>query len=332
VAFYLLIGIKGAILILAAVPFMATVASLISLWPYLRAWGYPHHPGRVIRQALPFYGASIANLGTTRLDYFIVGALTAPAQLAAYYVARKLAEYLRMLDTSVIEAITPKLAEYQDGGQAKIEDGFTRCWRYLFIGLLPIHVGVAVTAGPIVQLYAGGRYPAAGLIMSLLVMAFFVGTVASLHRAHIKVFANRWHLTALDGTAGLVSLGLSVGFVFSLGGIGVPLAQTVAYIARGALAIMLLRQVFSLRYDTRALWLSGIGSGLVAAVGIICVMAIPGLWSLPATIVLGTGVYFAALIGRLKHEDTNLLLRLMPFRFVNRVAGLLCRPATESSS
>ena len=332
VVLYLIMGIKGAILVLSAVPFMAAVAAVISLWPYLTAWGHPHRPGHVIRQALPFYGASLANLGTSRLDYLIVGALTTPAKLAAYYVARKIADYLRMLDTSVLEAITPKLAEYRQQGEAKMEDAFTRCWRYLFLGLLPLHVGLAVTAGPIVALYAGGRYPGAGLIMSLLVMAFFVGTIAGLHRAHVKVFANRWYLTILDSTTGLVTVGLSIPCVVWLGAIGVPLAQTLAYAAQGALAILLLRRLFILKHDTQAVWVAGLGSGLVAAVGLACVGLIPDWRSLPAAMVLGAGVYFAALVGRLKKEDTDLLLHLMPFRFVNHVAGLLRRPAVDSSS
>jgi len=261
-----------------------------------------------------------------------VGALTTPAKLAAYYVARKLADYLLLLDTSVIEAITPKLAEYREEGKSRVEEGFRRSSRYLFLGLLPLHVGLAITAGPIVALYAGGRYPAAGLIMSLLALSFFVGTVASLYRAHVIVFAKRWYLTALDTTAGLISVGLSAAFVIWLGGIGVPLAQTAAFLVQGALGIMLLRATFILRYDTQATWLAVMGSGLVAAVGLACVAAVPSPWSLAAVIPLGAAAYFGALVGRLSRRDTDLLLHLMPFRFVNWVAGLLHRPAVDSSS
>jgi len=331
VVLYLIMGIKGAIFVLSAVPFMAAVAALISLWPYLTAWGHPHRPGHVIRQALPFYAASLANLGTSHLDYLIVGALTTPAKLAAYYVARKLADYLLMLDTSVIEAITPKLAEYREEEKSRVEEGFRQSSRYLLLGLLPLHVGLAITAGPIVALYAGGRYPAAGLIMSLLALSFFLWTVANLYRAHVIVFANRWHLTALDGTAGVTSVILSAIFVLWLGAVGVPLAQTVAYIAQGSLAIVLLSRTFRLRHDAQAAWLAGIGSGLVAAAGIACVGLIPDWRSLPAAIVLGAGVYFAALIGKLKREDANLLSRLVPFRFVKGATTLLCGPAAGPS-
>ncbi len=331
VGLYLVIGIEGAIMALSVVPLMATGAAIISLWPYLRVWGYPHRPRYVVSQALPFYGASLANLGTSRLDYLIVGALTTPTKLAAYYIARKLADYLRLLNISVMEAIEPKLAEQRGQAKPQIEGAFTRCSRYLFLGLLPLHVGLAVTAGPIIALYAGDRYPAAGPILTLLSLVLFVETIASLYRAHIKVFASRWHLTALDATSGLISVALSAGFVLWIGAIGVPLAQSIAYIAQGTLAIVLIRRVLTLKHDTQAVWVAGLGSGLVGAVALICVGAIPSLWSLPAAIVLGTGVYFVTLIGRLNQEDTDLLLRLMPFRLVKGVAALLYRPAVGSS-
>ncbi len=331
VGLYILVGIKGAIVVLSAVPFAAAVAATISLWPYLWEWGYPHRPRYVVSQALPFYGASLANLGTSRLDYLIVAALTTPTKLAAYYAARKLADYLRVLNTSVMEAIEPKLAEDRGQPKAKIERAFAKSWRYLFLGLLPLHVGLAVTAGPIVALYAGDRYPVAGPILSLLSLAIFLGAMASLYRAHIKVFANRWHLTALDAASGLTSVGLSAIFVLWLGAIGVPLAQTIAYVVQGTLAIILLRRVLTLRHDTQGMTVAGIGSALVAAVGVICVGAIPNAWSIPAAIVAGTIVYFVALIGRLRQEDTDLLLRVMPFRLVKGVAALLCHSGVGSS-
>ncbi len=331
VVLYVLIGIEGAIIALSAVAFVATAASIICLWPYMLVWGYPHRPRHVVARALPFYGASLANLGTGSLDYLIVGALTTPTGLAAYYTARTLADYLRLLNTSVMEAITPKLAEYRDAAKMTIEGGFIRCSRYLFLGLLPLHVGLAVTAGPIVALYVGDRYPAAGAILSLICLALFVESLAGLYRAHVKVFANRWHLTALDGTSGVIGLGLSAVFVLWLGAVGVPLAQTIAYVAQGTLAIMLLRRVLTVRHDAQAIRVAGLGSGLVAGVGVVCIVAIPNAWSIPAAIVLGTGVYFAALVGKLRQEDTDLLLRLVPFRCVKGIAALLCHPAVGSS-
>jgi len=69
----------------------------------------------------------------------------------------------------------------------------------------------------------------------------------------------------------------------------------------------------------------------VAALGLACVGLIPDWQSLPAAIVLGAGVYFAALVGKLKREDANLLSRVMPFRFAKGVTTLLCGPAAGPS-
>jgi len=329
VVLYMLTGIEGAIVALSVVPFGAVAAAIIALVPYVTAWGRPHRPAQVMRQALPFYGAALANLGTSRLDYLIVGALTTPASLAGYYVARKLADYLRNLNVAVIEAIEPKLSEQRGQAKSRIEAGFTRSSRYLLLGLLPCHVGLAVTAPAVITLYAGDNYPAAAPILSLLCLALFFETIAGLHRAHVKVFANRWHLTALDAASGLTSVGLSALFVLWLGAIGVPLAQTLAFIVQAALALVLLRQIFTPEYDPQAVWLSGVANVLLAVLTLICMAVIPGLWSMPVAITVGIAGYIAALTGRLEEDDTDLLVRLVPSRLVRRVAGTLNRSAAR---
>ena len=331
VVLYMLTGIKGAIVALSVVPFGAAAAAMIALVPYVTAWGRPHRPVQVVRQALPFYGAGLANLGTNRLDYLIVGALTAPASLAGYYVARKLADYLRHLDAAVIDALTPKLAEQRGQPRADIEASFTRCSRYLLLGLLPLHVGLAVTAGPIVALYAGGNYPSAGPILTLLSMTLLMGTGAALYRVHIKVFANRWHLTLLDTVTGATTVGLSAGFVFWFGALGVPVAQAIAAAAKAALAATLLRRVLTLKWDIEAMRVAGTGTVLVAAVGSGGVALIPGYWSLPLTLTLGIAVYFAALIGRLREEDADLVVHLVPLKLARGIAGRLARSPAGSS-
>jgi len=331
VALYMLAGIKGAIVALSVVPLGAAAAAMIALVPYVTAWGRPHRPAQVVKQALPFYGAALAYVGTSRLDYLIVGALTTPASLAGYYVARKLADHLRHLNVAVIEAIEPKLSEQRGQAKAKIEAGFMRSSRCLLLGLLPLHVGLAVAAPAVITLYAGDNYPAAAPILSLLCLALFLETIAGLHRAHVKVFANRWHLTALDAASGLTSVGLSAVFVLWLGAIGVPLAQTLAFMVQAALALVLLRQIFALKYDAQAAWLSAAASGLLAVLAIACTAAIPGLWSLPAAIIVGIAGYIAALMGRLNKDETDLLVRLIPFGLVKDFAGWLTRSPARSS-
>ncbi len=340
VGLYVLMGINGAVLALSFASFIATALAVIWLWPYAAVWGYPHQPKHVISQALPFYGASLANLSTSRLDLLIMGVLTTPTMLAGYHIARLFADYLRQLGTSAIEAITPKLAEQHGQANREREHAFTRCWRYLFLGMLPLHVGLAVTAGPIVALFAGDKYPAAGLILSVMALGLFVDTLASLYRAHVMVFARQWHLMLLDGSAGVVSIGLSVVLVLYLGGLGAALAQVAQFVVRMLLAIVLLKQVLILRYDKQATWAAVSGSVLVASTGLILTPLIPGPWSIPVIVVAGIGIYFLALGRKLTQNDMDLVWRLMPSRllaarsgawFMRGIARFLCEPSTTTS-
>ena len=340
VGLYMLLGINGAVLALSFVPFVTAAMAVIWLWPYAMVWGYPHRAKHVISQAIPFYGASLLNVGTSRLDYVIVGAFTTPTTLAGYYLARKLADYLRQLDMSAMEAIRPKLAEQRGEANEEREHAFTRCSRYLFLGMLPLHVGLAVTAGPIVALFAGDKYTAAGLILSVMALGLFVGTLTALYRAYVIVLARKWHLMLLDGSTGVVSIGLSVVLVLYLGGLGVALAQVAAFVVGILLASVLLKQVLVVRHDKHAIWAAVSGSVLVASTGLILTPLIPGPWSIPIIVVGGTSIYFLALMRKLTQNDMDLVWRLMPSRllaarsvawFMRGIVRLLCEPPTTTS-
>lgn len=330
VLLYMSYGIIGAVFVLCAIPFLATVASVICLVPHIYPSGHTERPTPVLSRALPFYVASLANFGTHRLDYVIVGALTTPTQLAAYYIARKFAEYLRMLDGKIIEAMEPKLAQTQDVETSKLASTFSKCSRYLLLALLPVHVFVGVAAGPIVSLYAGDKYPLAGPILSILAVAVFCSVVAGLYRVNVKLFANRWHLTALDATAGIASICLSVAFVINYGAIGPALGQAGAYLAQGIVAFLVLRQTFPPHHDKEAATLATVATGAMGAVGILIVSLLPPYLSIIALAVVSPSIYFGLLIGKLSREDVRLIRQLVPAHWMKPIADLLHDPALGS--
>jgi len=339
VLLYVLFGIKGAVFGLSAVALLSVIIAAIGLWPHVAIFGHPHQPLRVISQAIPYYGAALANLGTARLDYLIVGVLTTSHTLAGYYVARKLADYLGQLDTSAIEAVTPKLAERRTEGPEAIRKAFKRCSRYLLLGLLPVHVGLAITAAPIVQLYAGSNYPTAGLILSVMSLGLFIGVVAQLYRAHVIVFAKRWHLILLNGTSGLLSLSLTAVLVYYIAGLGAALAQAAGFLVQAVVALAILKAFFAPKHDWQAAKTALVGSLLVAGTGILVNRVAQGSWSIPLIMASGIGVYFLALVNKLERNDIDLIWRLIPQRllhgrhgvhFKTSLTNLLCRPWSES--
>ena len=171
VLLYGYMGIRGLLVAFTIVPAVACLLSLIWLWRHLWYSAQFRAPGRLLRFSLPFYGVSIAGFMTGRAHYLLVGLLTSPQVLAAYFVACKVSDYIRELNRFGVSAVTPKLAE-QGGADAEARPRvFSRCSRYIFLALLPMHLGVAALATPIVRLYAGEAYVAAGAI--LVVLCFY---------------------------------------------------------------------------------------------------------------------------------------------------------------
>lgn len=312
VAFYLLWGIEGAVGALSLVAFGAAAAAIVGLWPFLFGVRQRVQTLELTKRSFPFYVAALANLGATRLDYLVLGLLTTPASLAAYYVARRIADYLRQLDAAVLEAITPKLSEQRSHSRHKIEDVFVRCTRYLLLGLLPIHVGVAATANAIIRLYAGDRYPIAGTLLALLALACLLEAIAGLLRANIQVFAGRWRLAALDATSGVASVALSAALVFLLGPAGVPVAQSITYLASSLLGVLLLRTTLTPRVDMHALVTAGVANAVLAVVVLAAVKLISGVLGLLLAIVIGSVAYLITLRRRLSPQDIDLVVRITP--------------------
>jgi len=340
VGFYVVTGIRGAILALSLVTLAATGAAILSLWRHVRVGGGTLRPWHVLKGALPFYPASLINVGTQRLDYLIVGGLTNPAALATYYVARKLPEYLGQLDTCVIEAITPKLSEQRHLGKRAFERGFMRCSRYLVLGLLPLHIGLAAIAPPFVDLYAGGNYPTAAPIMSLLSLGLFVSLMAQFYRAYVIVICNRWHLSLIDAAGSLTSVGLGVPLVIWWSGLGVALSQFAAYVLQVFLGILLLKAVLVARHDAKAIRVAILANVLLIGTAVALQILMPSLWSMPVIIIAGIAAYLLALRKRLTVEDISLTRQLLPAwvvstewgaRLVEAISDIFCQPSAPST-
>jgi len=322
VLLYLHMGIQGLLLAFTIVPAVAAGLSLIWLWRHLWYSSRLQAPGPLLRFSLPFYGVSIAGFLTGRAHYLLVGLLTSPQVLATYFVASKVVDYIRELDRFGVSAITPKLAEKGGNDPNARSRVLSKCSRYVFLVLLPMHLGVAVLAVPIVRLYAGEGYAEAGAILTALCFYAYFELFYNVHRAHIQVFAPPTHLLGLQVVAGALNVGAMAALVVPYGAMGAALAKLISYVLLSAAAAWVLKHTVRLQYDTSAL-----RSALVAGAAL-CVVAFAcgaGLGQSAGAVVAGlsagAAAYLFALTGRLEHQDVDLMFDSLPKLLRNNGAG-----------
>jgi len=322
VVLYLHLGIRGLLLAFTIVPAVACLLSLAWLWPHLWRSAQFQRPWRLLRFSLPFYGVSIAGLLTGRAHLLLVGLLTSREILAAYFVASKVADYIRELNRFGVSVVTPKLAEKGEADADCQSRVLCKCSRYLFLVLLPMHLGLAVLATPVVRLYAGDAYAEAGVILSILALYAFLEVFYRLHTAHIQVFAPPVHLLGLQVFAGVLNLGVMTALVIPYGATGAAAAKLLSYAILSIAGAWVLRRTMSLRYDTPALRSALMAGAALCAAAFVCnALLAQGAGAVVVGLFAGVAAYLLALTGRLQGRDVDLIFGLLPMTLRNNGVG-----------
>jgi len=321
VVLYIAMGVKGVILALTLVPLFASVLFAISLRPHLAGPARLGSGRELVRVALPFYGVSILGFFAQRIDYLLLTVLISPTALAPYFVARKLAQYVGDLSTSVFSSIAPKLAEHRGRPAEDVERAFTKCTRYLFLLLAPVYVALAVAAPQMVQLYAGDKYPSAVLLLRVLSMFLLLESLYGIHREHIRVFADPRHMLGQQAAGAVFSTTVLLLLVRPLAALGVALGRAITHALWLLLARWVLRLTLRTRYDGGALLTALLASSCMAATMLLCQTVWPSPFVLPLAIPAGIAAYGLALRRRLTAADVELVLGCLPKRLVRGPAG-----------
>ncbi len=326
VVLYLRTGLTGLLLAFAVVPALGCVLTVVWLWPHLWRSRTFEPVGGLLAFALPYYGVSITGFIRGRAHYLLVGLLTTPEVLGVYFVACRVSDYIRELNRFGISAVTPKLAE-RGGSDPQARPRLLRkCTRYILLGLLPMHLGVAVLARPIVGLYAGAEYLQAGTLLTVLALFAYLELLYSVHRAYIQVFAPPVHLLVLQIVSALVDLGTMTALVILYGGLGAALAKFATYALLALMSALLLRRTMELQYDIDALKTALIaGAVLIGACLLVMITLGDGAIAVGLGVAIGAVAYVVSLTGRLQMQDIEVVYEALPERISRCGIGVRMR-------
>ncbi|NSW56922.1 MAG: oligosaccharide flippase family protein [Armatimonadetes bacterium] len=333
-------GIEGAIIGLAIGPALGCIVGLISLWPRLRR-GTGFAPGSsLLRISMPYFASGISAGLLSHADYVLVGAIGGTQSLATYYVAFKIIEYIAHVDAHLMDTMLPKLSEAAHRGRTAFQEGFTKCSRYYFLALVPLHIGLAAAGRPIITLYAGEEYSAAGSVFSVLCMYLLVQTFFSLYRQHVIALGNRWHPFVLDSLLALSGTLLIAVLSSYWGSMGAALARGLAPLLVLPVAVFLTRRVFEPRHSRQAVLLGATGGAMALCFTMIWSGAFRSSGLQALAILITPLLYLLMLRGQLRTEDIGIIRSLVPEGARNSDTGkrvfdalnrFYVRPSNESS-
>jgi O-antigen/teichoic acid export membrane protein len=310
-------GPIGVVVALTITPAIGCALGTLWIWKHLSIGKGFASPRVVLRFSLPFYGVSLTGILCGRLNQLVIAYFVAPQVLAAYFIASSISSYILTVDRFAVDATTPKLSE--KGAMAEgIEDTervFTKCTRYAFLALIPLHLLVAVAATPLVRLYGGAQYANVGPVLSVQCLGLLLNAFFDLHRAHVIVFAKPTHLFALQIVNTIANLSLLIVLVPRFQALGAALTDAFVAVILLIASLILLRRTMRVHYDLPAL---GFASGAATAASMV-LWAMHPLWRQHASPVLlgltvGGAIYGLAVARYLQPEDVNLLVRCTPQR------------------
>ena len=120
------------------------------------------------RFGMPLLGANAVHALVANLDYLIVGKVLGGSALGIYTLAYRLPELLLLGVVAVLNrALFPALAEVQNRPE-DLRKGFLATMRYVPMAVVPIGIGLMITAEPIIMVTLGEQWIDAVPVMRVL--------------------------------------------------------------------------------------------------------------------------------------------------------------------
>lgn len=169
----------------------------------------------------------VVELVAKTVPLLLLNRFSTPVQVACFHVGRLADVQMRRVIAAAAQPAQPALTSlYATGGRSALHDFYYRGGRYLLWLSLVLVAPLVVLAEPLMLLYAGNEYVAAGLVMTVLLVRYpFVYASSMYYRvSHATGAVRGYYLTQVvnQGIACAATAGLVIGL--DLGALGAALA------------------------------------------------------------------------------------------------------------
>ena len=224
----------------------------------------------------------------TRVEVLILFILLGDATVGWYKVSLNITDLISILSMVAMNAILPVMSNFFLESRDKLLELYRTAFRYIFIVMMPVAMGITVYADTLIGLLYGGQYANSVLILRVLIWSSLLSFILALLGTVILV-VDKFKLAAkLSLINTTVRILLNVVLIQNFGFIGAPLA---AVISNGFSLILFMPVV------TRAIGHSGVDLVLIRSVGIAVAIVLLGYFSylqcgnLSAVIGVGYSIY-----------------------------------------
>lgn len=268
---------------------------------------------RLLRYSIPIYGANLLVYMTLYLERYFLLVLGNLSYVAYFSVAMAGYAFLGSIGDSLSSSLFPKLAEMHSYN-FDLSEAVKRGSRYLFLLYIPMAVGLATLAHPLVLLLGGGAYEAA--VTPLAIITVTSGVTCFIRVVDPSILAIGKTKLALEARslAIVVSAGVLFVSIPTMGLNGAAIGKLALILVYVAYTTSRLRQFVEVRFDTNAYVKACIATAFMAISVLLLESIILRVYLIPAYVITGVVVYSVILKGlkAVTRDDLQLIKEALP--------------------
>lgn len=190
----------------------------------------PGLSNRMLRYSVPLTAAKGADVLDNKVDSILIGALLNPTAVGFYIIAMQVAVFVTVPATAFGYTMSPTLGEQKARDSISVASRlYEESLSYVLLVFVPAAVGIALIAGPLIELLFGAAYlPATPVlqVLSLFVLIHSINTITSSGLDYLGQANNR---AAAKIVMALTNVVLNIILIPVLGITGAALATVVTY-------------------------------------------------------------------------------------------------------
>lgn len=273
------------------------ITMLLSLWWAHRIIGLRARPAPavpVVRKALPYWFVAIFFIAYLWADGLLLGILTPPAVVGWYGAATRLFTTMMFVAVIISTAALPRLVSAHQQHPERLYVAARRPFEWVLILGLPMGVGLASVAGPVVRLLYGAEYTNAVPVLVLLALGLPLMYVNIVSNQLFVASGRPLMMARILAAAALVNVVLNLVLIrltesiWDNGAIGAAASLTLTELFQAILVVGLVgRRIINRSTATR------IAKAATATIGMALVLHLLPVSALPVQITVGVFVFAA---------------------------------------
>ena len=271
----------------------------------------------LLKYSAPIYGSNILSYIQSTIDRYIVLGLVGAHVLGVYSPATTAVLYISSLPGSLASAIFPRASGlFGKGDMRGIIRTTNLTSRYSTIIYSPMAFGLAATALPTIDLFAGSRYVEGAPALAIMAA---VSVLLSLHHIVYTYIASvgKTFVFLVSQTVAITACSLiSIFLVPQFGATGAAVGRSALVFVNFLTLLLYTNSVISELIDWRTFFFSLVTSSIMSAFVFIFVLVYYSKYLLPAYILVGCVAYLIMLklLKIINNADLELLVALAPQR------------------